>query len=104
MGLDGDASFPLDIQLVEKLLFHFTGGQSPRFFEQAIGERGFPMIDMGDDTEISDAIWVSQLIYLNVRSIFKHDTERRYRFFHPYTSFLTKRLGTYVRKSLYYIL
>ena len=45
----------LDIHGVEKLLLHVALGHGPGQLDQPVGERGFPVVDMGDDGEVADA-------------------------------------------------
>jgi hypothetical protein len=55
VGLDGDAALPLDIHAVEQLLLHVALGHGAGQLDQPVGERGFPVVDMGDDGEVADA-------------------------------------------------
>ena len=55
LRLDGDAALALDIHAVEHLRVHFALGQAAAMLDQAVGERRFSMIDMGDDGEVADA-------------------------------------------------
>ena len=54
VGLDGDAAFALQVHGVEQLLLHFAGGDGAGAMEEAVGERGLPVVNVGDDAEISD--------------------------------------------------
>src|SRR5689334_23861622 len=54
LGLDGDAALALDIHRIEYLLLHLAVGQAAGHLDQAIGERGLAMVDMGDDGEVPD--------------------------------------------------
>jgi len=62
MGFDGDAALALQIHGVEHLLMHFTSRKRTGKFEQTIGERGFPVIDVRDNGEISDVLTVHCLL------------------------------------------
>ena len=53
MRLDGDAALALEIHRVEQLFGHIAGGDGAGAVQQAIRERGLPVIDMGNDTKIS---------------------------------------------------
>ena len=53
VGFDGDASFALEVHVVEHLRLHIFGCHSVGVFQQAVGQRGFTMVDMGDDAEVS---------------------------------------------------
>ena len=52
--LDGDAALALQVHGVEHLRLHLTRRQRAGQLQQAVGKRALPMIDMGDDREISD--------------------------------------------------
>ncbi len=56
LGLDGDAPLPLDGIGVQHLLFHLARFQASAELEEAVGERGFAVVDVGDDGEITDAL------------------------------------------------
>jgi len=45
---DGDAALALEVHGVEDLLVHFALGERAGHFEQAIGERGLAVVDVGD--------------------------------------------------------
>src|SRR5437762_667497 len=54
--LDGDASLALEVECVENLGLHFALLQHASGLDQAIGERGFPVIDVRDDAEVANVI------------------------------------------------
>ena len=54
--LDGDAALPFEIHAVEQLILHVPQSDRARFFEDAVGERGLAVVDMGDDAEISGVL------------------------------------------------
>ena len=56
LRLDGDAALALDIHGIEHLLLarHFAVRQPARHLDQAVGQRRFAMVDMGDDGEVAD--------------------------------------------------
>ncbi len=56
LRLDGDAALALDIHGIEHLFLarHFAIGQAPGHLDQAVGQRRFAMVDMGDDGEVAD--------------------------------------------------
>src|SRR6476620_11396396 len=56
LRLAGDAALALDIHRIEHLFLarHFAIGQPARHLDQAVGQRRFAMVDMGDDGEIAD--------------------------------------------------
>ncbi len=55
-GLDGDALFAFEVHRVEHLRGHIPLGDGARQLQEAVGERGFAMIYMGDDTEVTDMV------------------------------------------------
>ena len=54
LRLDGNAALALDIHAVEHLFFHVAFFNTATKFDQAIGKRGFAVINMRDDGEISN--------------------------------------------------
>src|SRR6185437_8408169 len=54
--LDGDASLPLDRVVVQHLRFHFALGEAAANLDDAVGQRGLAVIDVGDDREIADLL------------------------------------------------
>src|SRR5205814_3498313 len=56
--LDRDAALALEIQRVENLRFHLALLQHAGGFDQAVGERRLPVIDVRDNTEVANVIEV----------------------------------------------
>ena len=54
LGLDGDAALALDVHGVEHLLFHVPVSNRVGGLDQAVSQRGFPVVDVRDDGEIAD--------------------------------------------------
>ena len=54
VGLDGNATLAFDIHAVEQLRLHVPFLDGPGLLDQAVSERGFPVVDMCDDREIAD--------------------------------------------------
>ncbi len=54
LRFDRDATLALDVHAVEILGFHLTLGDRASEFQQAIGQRGFAVIDVRDNTEVAD--------------------------------------------------
>ncbi len=54
--LDRDAPLPFEVVGVQDLLPHLSLIESVGLFEQTIGECGLAMIDMRDDTEVTDVV------------------------------------------------
>ena len=58
MRFDGDASLALQVHGVEHLFHHFALGERARYFQQAVGQRGFAVVDVRDDREVPDELAV----------------------------------------------
>ena len=54
LGLDGDPALPFDIHVVQHLLLHFPLGQGPGLLNDPVRQGGFAMVDVGNDTKVSD--------------------------------------------------
>ena len=54
MGLDGDAPLAFQVHRIEQLVLHVAGGDGAGAVQQAVRKRRLPMINMGNDAEISD--------------------------------------------------
>ena len=54
LGLDGNATFPLDIHRVEHLRLHVAVGKAAAILDQTIRQGRLTVVDMGDDGEVSD--------------------------------------------------
>lgn len=55
LGLDSDAPLPLQIHGIKNLLGHFTVGKAATDLDEAICQRGFTVVDVGDDGEVTDS-------------------------------------------------
>ena len=53
-GLDGDAALALKVHGVEDLVLHLALFDRVAFLEQAVGQRGFTVVNVGDDGKIAD--------------------------------------------------
>ena len=60
LRLNGNAALPLQLHIIENLALHFPACQQPRHLYNPVRQRGFSVVNMGYDTEISDFA----LIYL----------------------------------------
>ena len=58
MRLDGNAALPLQVHRVQHLCLHLARRQRAGQLEQTVGKRALPMINMGDDREVSDECWI----------------------------------------------
>ena len=61
LAFDGDAAFALDVHAVKQLGLHIAMRHGAGHLQNAVGERGLAMVDMGDDAEISDMGWVGHV-------------------------------------------
>ncbi len=55
LGLDGDPPLPLQVEGVEHLVLHLPRADRSRPLQEAVGERRFAVIDVGNDREVADA-------------------------------------------------
>ena len=55
---DGDAALAFKVHSVEDLGVHFALGEGAGEFEEAVGERGFAVIDVRDDREVANVFVV----------------------------------------------
>ena len=53
-GFDRNASFPLDVQIVEDLLFELPLSNRSRLKQKLIGERALAVVNMGNDGKVTD--------------------------------------------------
>ena len=58
MRLDGDSTLALKVHRVQHLGLHFTLAERTGELKQAVGERGFSVVNMRDDCEISDVLTI----------------------------------------------
>ncbi len=56
LGLDGDAALALQVHAIEHLSLHFPCIQSPALLDEAVRERGFAVVDVGNDGKIADIL------------------------------------------------
>ena len=55
-GLDGDALLAFQVHAIEDLFGHVAIGNRAGKLQQAVGQGGFAVVDVGDDTEVADVI------------------------------------------------
>ena len=53
LRLDGDATLFFDVHRIEHLFLHLPRFQAAAMLDQAIGQRRFAMVDVGNDGEIA---------------------------------------------------
>ena len=56
LELDGDAAFALQLHVVEKLRLHVASSNGAGVLQEPIGQGGFPVVDVGNDAEITDPL------------------------------------------------
>ena len=56
LGLDGDAPLPLQVQGVEHLSLHVPRSDRAGPLQQAVGQGGLAVVDVGDDREVADGV------------------------------------------------
>ena len=56
--LDGDAALTLELHGVEDLVLHLTLVHGVALLEQAVCQRGFAVVNMGDDGKIPDVVQI----------------------------------------------
>ena len=54
VGLDGDSPFALEVHGIKNLLLHLAHCQGAGELQQAIGQRGFSVVDVRDDREVAN--------------------------------------------------
>ena len=54
LRLDGDAALALEVHRVEHLLVHLARVEPAGHLDQAVGQRGLPVVDVRDDREVAD--------------------------------------------------
>ena len=62
--LDGDAALALEIHAVEHLRLHLALTECPRVLDEAVGNGGFSMVDVGDDGKIADMLLLHRFPFL----------------------------------------
>ena len=64
LQLDSNAFFALQIHGIQKLSLHGALFNGARELEHTVGQGAFAMVDVGDNTEISDEFLVHDLIII----------------------------------------
>ena len=57
-GFDGNAALSFQVHIVQHLISEFTLGNSAGMKEKTVRERGFAVVNMGDDAEIADFLGI----------------------------------------------
>ena len=53
-GLDGDAPLPLQVHVVQQLVFHLPQGDGLGLLQDAVGQGGFSVVDVGHNAKIAN--------------------------------------------------
>ena len=61
VGLDGDAALALEVHGVEDLGLHLAHGKRSGELQQAVGQRGFTVVDMRDDRKVAEESGVHRM-------------------------------------------
>ena len=56
--LDGDAALAFQVHGIEHLGLHFARGERSGELQQAVGQRGFAVVDVRDNREIADVLGI----------------------------------------------
>ena len=56
MALDCNASFSLQFHIIKNLIMEFTFRNCICLFKKSVGQGTFAMVNMSDDTEITDIV------------------------------------------------
>ena len=54
LGLDGDPPFPLQFHIIQHLGLHLPAGQRAGLLDDPVRQGGFAVVDVGDNTKITD--------------------------------------------------
>ena len=58
LGFDGDAAFALQVHGIEHLRMHLALGERAGELQQAVGQRGFAVVNVRNDAEIADVLGI----------------------------------------------
>ena len=58
VALDGDTPFAFQIHIVQHLVLHIAALDRLRVFQKAVGQRTLAVVDMGNDTKVSDILHI----------------------------------------------
>ena len=64
-GLDGDAAFAFKLHGVENLVLHLALFNGMALLQQTVGQRGFAVVNVGDDRKIADMRKVGHVRFLS---------------------------------------
>ena len=76
VGFDGDAPLALQVHGVEDLVLSFPFAQRTRAFQQAVGQGGLAVVDVGNDAEVSDVGQLNHLTCVGPNQLVCHNYQR----------------------------
>ena len=56
VALDGNSPFPFQLHIVQDLILHIPLGEGMRHLQQAVGQSGLAVINVGNDAEVADEL------------------------------------------------
>ena len=56
LGFNGDAALALDIHIVQNLVGHLARAQAARQLNEAVGQRRFAVVNMGNNREVTNVV------------------------------------------------
>ena len=62
VAFDGNAAFPFDVHIVQDLILKVSFIAYAGKLNQAVGKRGFTVVNMSDDAKVSDVFHNSLLV------------------------------------------
>ena len=90
--LDGNAALTFQVHVVQQLVFHLTQRDGLCLFQDAVGECGLAVVDVGDDAEVADTghillliVWHGISPFYNGKNTFKKLAVSSCRFWKPGT-------------------
>ena len=75
--LDGDATFPFDVHVVQNLVLHVTFCHRVGLFQNAVSKGGFSVVDVCDNTKIADVIHFHAVLFLSKLSFVDFSAQKR---------------------------
>ena len=66
LGLDGDATFALDVHGVQNLRLHFAIGEAAAYLNKAVRQSRFAVVDVGNDGEVANVVQLAHRIIIRL--------------------------------------
>ena len=84
-GFDGNAPFPFDVHVVQKLFFHVPLGHGTGQLQNPVSQGGFSMVDVGNDAKIAgmlqNRVDLRQTVHLCILFHKSTDNQNQYSIF-----------------------